>query len=45
MALHARNIAVQAGASGEAIDFIVKNMVSSQNVTIDNAKRLLNSMK
>jgi hydroxymethylglutaryl-CoA reductase len=45
MALHARNIAVQAGASGEAIDFIVKNMVSSQNVTIDNAKCLLNSMK
>ena len=45
MALHARNIAVQAGASGEAIDFIVKNMVSSQNVTIDNAKLLLASIE
>ena len=45
MALHARNIAVLAGASGETIDLIVKNMVSSQNVTIDNAKRLLTRLK
>ena len=45
MALHARNIAVQAGASGSEIDLIVKCMKDSQNVTMDNAMQILKALR
>jgi len=45
MALHARNIAVQAGAKGSEIDLIVKVMIDSQNVTMDNAMQILKALR
>jgi Hydroxymethylglutaryl-CoA reductase len=45
MTLHARNIALQAGASGSQIDLIVQSMVDSQNVTVDNARQILKEIK
>ena len=45
MTLHARNIAIQAGASGSQIDLIVQSMVDSQNVTVDNARQILKEIK
>ena len=45
MALHARNIAVQAGANGSEIDLIVKGMIDSQNVTMDNAMQILKGLR
>ena len=45
MALHARNIAVQAGANGSEIDLIVKGMIDSQNVTMDNAMQILKALR
>ena len=45
MTLHARNIAVQAGANGSEIDLIVKGMIDSQNVTTDNAMQILKALR
>ena len=45
MALHARNIALQAGASGNELDLVVQKMVDSQNVTVDNARQILKEIK
>ncbi len=45
MALHARNIAVQAGANSSEIDLIVKGMIDSQNVTVDNAMQILKGLR
>ena len=45
MMLHARNIALQVGASGSKIDLIVQSMVDSQNVTVDNARQILKEIK
>ena len=45
MTLHARNLAVQAGAHGTEIDLIVKGMIDSQNVTMDNAMQILKRLK
>ena len=45
MTLHARNIAVQAGANGSGIDLIVKGMIDSQNVTMDNAMQILKALR
>ncbi len=45
MMLHARNIALQVGASGSQIDLIVQSMVDSQNVTVDNARQILKEIK
>ena len=45
MTLHARNIAVQAGANGSEIDLIVKGMIDSHNVTMDNAIQILKGLK
>lgn len=41
MALHARNIAIVAGAKGEAIEHVAKELVSQGNVTADNAQEIL----
>ena len=45
MALHARNLAVQAGAHGAEIDLIVKGMIDSHNVTMDNAMQILKGLR
>ncbi|MDH5450020.1 MAG: hydroxymethylglutaryl-CoA reductase, degradative [Candidatus Bathyarchaeota archaeon] len=41
MSLHARNVAIMAGASGELIDLIVERMVEERKVRLDKAKDLL----
>ena len=45
MTLHARNIALQAGALGDEIDLVVQSMVKGQNVTVDNASQILKRIK
>ena len=45
MTLHARNLAVQAGANGIEIDLIVTGMIDSQNVTMDNALQILKGLR
>ena len=45
MKLHARNIALQAGASSNEIDVVVQRMVDSQNVTVDTAGQILKEIK
>ena len=45
MNLHARNLAVQAGAYGSEIDLIAKGMIDSHNVTMDNAMKILKGLK
>jgi len=41
MALHARNIALTAGAKGEELDWLVKQMVEAHDVRVDHAAALL----
>ena len=41
MALHARNVAIAAGATGEAVDFISKQLVQKADVTADAARELV----
>jgi hydroxymethylglutaryl-CoA reductase len=41
MSLHARNVAITAGASGPLIDLIVEKMVAERKVRMDRAKELL----
>jgi hydroxymethylglutaryl-CoA reductase len=41
MALHARNIALAAGATGADIDWVVKKMVAARNVSVDYGMGLL----
>lgn len=41
MALHARNIAVMAGAKGDQIDIVAKRLVEEGKVRIDRAKEIL----
>jgi hydroxymethylglutaryl-CoA reductase len=45
MSLHARNVAIMAGASGELIDLIVESMVEERKVRLDRAKDLLEEYK
>jgi len=45
MSLHAKNIAIMAGATGELIDKIADNMVEEGNVKLDRAKELISSFK
>ncbi|MEL6947527.1 MAG: hydroxymethylglutaryl-CoA reductase, degradative, partial [Pseudomonadota bacterium] len=45
MALHARNIAITAGASGPQIDAIAKTLAAEGPVTVDRAKALLAAHK
>lgn len=45
MSLHARNIAVMAGASVEEIDDVVKIMVKEKKVRMDRAKEILDEMR
>jgi hydroxymethylglutaryl-CoA reductase len=41
MSLHARNIAVAAGATGELIDFVAEKMVQERKIRMDRAKELI----
>jgi hydroxymethylglutaryl-CoA reductase len=45
MSLHARNIAVMAGATGEQIDTISAKMVEERKIRVDRAKELLGKLK
>lgn len=41
MALHARNIAMAAGATGSDVDWVVRKMVAAKSVGVDHAMQLL----
>jgi len=45
MSLHARNVAITAGASGKLIDMVVERMVREGKVRMDRAKELLEEYK
>lgn len=45
MSLHARNIAITAGAAGDLVDLIVKKMVEERKVRLDRAKELIEEYK
>ncbi|MCW4016585.1 MAG: hydroxymethylglutaryl-CoA reductase, degradative [Candidatus Bathyarchaeota archaeon] len=45
MSLHARNVAITAGASGQLIDKIVERMVTERRVRMDRAKEMLEEYK
>jgi hydroxymethylglutaryl-CoA reductase len=45
MSLHARNIAVAAGATGELVDVIAEEMVQDRKVRMDRAKELIEKHK
>ncbi len=44
MSLHARNIAVAAGATGELIDLVAQQMVEERKIRMDRAKELINEL-
>jgi len=45
MELHARNIAIMAGATGELIDIIAERMVEERKIRMDRAKELIEEYK
>jgi len=45
MSLHARNVAIMAGATGDLIDLIVERMVEERKVRLDRAKELIEEYK
>jgi hydroxymethylglutaryl-CoA reductase len=45
MSLHARNIAVAAGATGELIDSVAERMVEERKIRMDRAKELIEQLK
>lgn len=45
MRLHARNIAVLAGASGKEIDSIAEKMIAEKSIRADKAKEILETMR
>lgn len=45
MSLHARNIAVAAGATGKLIDFVAEKMVEEHKIRMDRAKELIEKHK
>ncbi len=45
MSLHAKNIAIMAGATGELVDKVADKMVREGNVKLDRAKDLVTSLK
>jgi len=45
MSLHARNIAIMAGATGDLIDLIAERMVTERKVRMDRAKEILEEFK
>jgi hydroxymethylglutaryl-CoA reductase len=45
MSLHANNIAVIAGATGNLIDEVAKRLVEEKKVRVDRAKEILEELK
>ena len=45
MSLHARNMAIAAGATGELVDLIVERMVSERKIRLDRAKELIDEYR
>jgi len=45
MSLHARNVAISAGATGDLIDLIVEKMVEERKIRLDRAKELIKEYK
>ena len=45
MSLHARNIAVMAGAKGEEIDIVAEKLVEERKVRVDRAKEILEEIR
>ena len=45
MSLHARNMAIAAGATGNLVDVIVEKMVEERKIRLDRAKELLDEYK
>lgn len=45
MALHARNVAISAGATGDLVNLIVEKMVEERKVRLDRAKELVEEFK
>lgn len=45
MRLHAKNIAVTAGAKGEEIDRVCKKMIDEKNITVSRAKEILEEIR
>ncbi len=45
MSLHARNIAVAAGATGKLIDLVAEKMVEERTIRMDKAKELIEKSK
>jgi hydroxymethylglutaryl-CoA reductase len=45
MSLHARNVAVAAGATGELVDVVAEKMVQERKIRIDRAKELIEEHK
>jgi len=45
MSLHARNVAISAGATGSLIDLIVERMVEERKIRLDRAKELVEEYK
>jgi hydroxymethylglutaryl-CoA reductase len=45
MSLHARNVAVQAGAKGDEIEAVAGKMAAEKRINVDRAKELLSGMR
>ncbi len=45
MRLHARNMAISAGATGDMVDLIVERMVAERKIRLDRAKELVDEFK
>jgi hydroxymethylglutaryl-CoA reductase len=45
MALHARNVAIEAGATGNLIDLVAHELVKERKIRLDRAKRLIDELK
>jgi hydroxymethylglutaryl-CoA reductase len=45
MSLHAKNIAVMAGATGDQIDKVAEQIVKEKKIKLDRAKEILEELK
>jgi hydroxymethylglutaryl-CoA reductase len=45
MSLHAKNVAVQAGAASDEIDVVAGRMAAEKNINVDRAKEILSEMR
>ncbi len=45
MRLHARNMAISAGATGDMVDLIVERMIAERKIRLDRAKELVDEFK